>query len=353
MMDADRVRDLIDKVRRDAGGAFVSGLAYIGDRLRIFAALGRRGPCGAGEVAEAAALDARYVLEWCRAMAAFGYISYDSETDRYWLDEEQRAVLLEESSPFFATGTFQFTGASLLHTEELVRAFRQGGGIAYGRLHPDIAGSIDRMHRPWFDHLLTGKWIPEMPGVEAALREGIHVLDVGCGHGRSTLTLARAYPSSRVVGVDPHRPSIEAARAKAVANDLDNVEFVESTLESLPAERRFELILAIDCIHDMADPVGALRAARERLARDGLLVWSEPTGSTNPLDNAAPLPRLRAALSCYHCLTVSLAAGGPGLGTLLGTARARELAEEAGFGSFEILPVDSDLQLFFGLRKSK
>jgi 2-polyprenyl-3-methyl-5-hydroxy-6-metoxy-1,4-benzoquinol methylase len=284
-------------------------------------------------------------------MAAFGYVSYEPRSEHYWLDEEQRAVLLDESSPYFATGTFQFTGASLLHTEELLRVFRQGGGIPYRRLHPDIAGSIDRMHRSWFDHLLTGHWIPEMPGVEAKLQAGIDVLDVGCGLGRSTQALARVYPSSRITGVDPHRPSVAAARTRAAAAGLANVEFVESTLEALPGDRRFDLILAIDCIHDMADPVGALRAARERLADDGLLVWSEPTGSTNPLENTAPLPRLRAALSSYHCLTVSLAVGGPGLGTLLGLDLARELARQAGFPAFELLPVQSETQLFFGLRK--
>jgi hypothetical protein len=137
---------------------------------------------------------------------------------------------------------------------------------------------------------------------------------------------------------------------------FDNVVIVEAALDDLAASdrepRHFGLILAIDRIHDMADPVGALRAIRGLLDADGLFVWSEPTGSTNPLENRDDsLARVRAALSPYHCLTVSLAEGGAGLGTLLGEQGARDLARAAGYDAFEILPVDSPVQAFYGLRR--
>ena len=122
-------------------------------------------------------------------------------------------------------------------------------------------------------------------------------------------------------------------------------------LQHMDADLRFGLVIAIDCIHDMADPVGVLRTIRERLTDDGLLVWSEPAGSVNPLENRDTLSRMRAALSPFHCLTVSLAAGGPGLGTLIGTEAAQELASEAGFERFETLPVPCETQLFLGLRR--
>lgn len=348
-MSDDHRSALIGMIRRDAGGAFVCGLGYLGDRLGLFAPLAAD-RLTAETLAERTGTHPRYVLEWAKALASFGYLSHDPEQGTFWLSDAQSEVLVQEDSPFFAAGTFQFAGASLLHTEQLVRVFREGGGIAYGNLHSDIPTSIDRMHRPWFDHLLTGSWIPDLPEVEERLRSGIRVLDVGCGLGRSTAAMAAAYPVSSFLGVDPHGESLRAARELARARSLSNASFHESTVEELPLEPAFDLAVAMDCIHDMRDPVGTLSAIGARLAPDGLLLWSEPTGSANALENTEPLARLRAALSVYHCLTVSLADGGPGLGTLLGVERARELATEAGL-AFELLPVQSETQLFFGLRR--
>lgn len=354
-MDDERVEELLGQVRRDTGGAFVSGLAYIGDRLGLFAALGEIGPVDSAGLAEATRTQERYVREWLKALAAFGYVEHDPAAATWWLTAEQRAVLVDETSPVFGAGTFQFAVRSLGHTDELIEAFRHGGGISYGQLHPEIAPAIDRMHRAWFDHQLTGAWLPAIPGLVARLSSGLDVLDVGCGLGRSTAALAEAYPESRIVGLDPHAPSVAAARE--MTSTLANARIEEATLDALAASetsrpQHFGLILAIDCIHDMAEPVGALRAIRELLEPDGLFVWSEPTGSANPLKNRDDsLARVRAALSPYHCLTVSLAEDGAGLGTILGEEGARELALAAGYDSFEILPVDSPAQAFYGLHR--
>lgn len=349
-MDEDRLRQLIDNIRRDAGGAFASGLAYIGDRLGLFRALASSGRTSSTALADSLGLNERYVREWLKAMAAFGYVEHDAADLHWWLSEEQVAVLVREDSPYFGAGTFQFTLPSLLHTEDIVEAFRNGGGVAYAQLHPEIVPSIDRMHRPWFDHLLTGQWLPAMPGVVERLQRGARVLDVGCGLGRSTVALARAYPASAIVGLDPHAPSIDAARKLAAGQGLANATFAELELAALATAPGFDVVLAIDCIHDMRDPVQALRCIRELLTPAGIFVWSEPTGSSNPLDNRAPLPRLRQALSVYHCLTVSLAEGGHGLGTLIGEDGARALAAAAGFTRFEVLPVASETQVFYLLR---
>ena len=353
-MDGERIEELLRQVQRDTGGAFVTGLAYIGDHLGLFAALGEQGPVDSVQLAEATGTQERYVREWLKAVTAFGYVEHDPAAATWWLTAEQRAVLADEASPVFGAGTFQFAVRSLLHTDELIEAFRHGGGISYAQLHPEIAPAIDRMHRAWFDHLLTDSWLPAIPGLAGRLSRGLDVLDVGCGLGRSTAALAGAYPESRIVGLDPHPPSAAAAREMTAA--FDNVVIVEAALDDLAASdrepRHFGLILAIDCIHDMADPVGALRAIRGLLDADGLFVWSEPTGSTNPLENRDDsLARVRAALSPYHCLTVSLAEGGAGLGTLLGEQGARDLARAAGYDAFEILPVDSPVQAFYGLRR--
>ncbi len=350
-MNDETVQQLLKQIRRDTGGAFVSGLAYIGDRLGLFAAVAQFGPADSFALAAATDLNERYVREWLKALAAFGYIEYDDAAEKYAMTEEQHAVLVDEGSAVFGAGTFHFTLPSLLRTEQLMEVFRNGGGIAYDELHPEVPAAIDRMHRAWFDHLLTDEWLTAIAGVNALLEEGIRVLDVGCGLGRSTIAIARAYPRSSVLGVDPHPPSIEFARALAVEGGVVNAEFVALPLQRIEPDLRFELALAIDCIHDMADPVGALRTIREHLSDDGLLVWSEPTGSVNPLENRDTLSRMRAALSPFHCLTISLAAGGPGLGTLIGTEGAQRLAAEAGFERFETLSVPCETQLFFGLRR--
>ena len=349
-MNNEIVQQLLEQIRRDTGGAFVTGLAYIGDRLGLFAAVAQHGPVDSFALAAATDLNERYVREWLKALAAFGYIEYDDADQKYAMSEEQRAVLADEGSAVFGAGTFHFTLPSLLRTEQLMDVFRNGG-IAYDELHPEVPAAIDRMHRAWFDHLLTDEWLPVIPGVDALLQKGIRVLDVGCGLGRSTIAIARAYPSSSVLGVDPHPPSIEFARALATEGGIVNAEFVALPLQRIEPDLRFELVIAIDCIHDMADPVGALRTVREHLSDDGLLVWSEPAGSMNPLENRDTLSRMRAALSPFHCLTISLAGGGPGLGTLIGTEGAQGLAVEAGFEQFETLPVPCETQLFFGLQR--
>ena len=349
-MDSVEIERLIEQIRLDAGGAFVTGLAYLGDRLGLFRELDRSGATSSAGLAAGAGLQERYVREWIEAMAASGYVSHDPDSGTYWLSAEQSAVLVQEDSPCFGGGTFQFALPSLLHTEQLALAFRHGGGIAYSELNPEIHESIDRMHRPWFDHLLTSVWIPAMPGLESRLQDGVDVLDVGCGLGRSTVAMARAYPRSRFVGVDPHAPSLEFAVQLAAQAESSNARFEAQPLEALTSEGTFDLVMAIDCNHDMADPAGALSHIRGRLAPGGVFVWSEPSGSANPLENTNALGRLRAALSPYHCLTVSLAEGGAGLGTLIGESGARDLATTAGFTQFDVLPVPCDTQMFFGLR---
>ena len=168
-MDEGALQNLLDAVRRDTGGAFLTGLAYIGDRLGLFRTLAEIGPVNSEQLAAASDTHERYVREWLKALTAFGYVEHDPDAGTWWMTPEQTAVLADESSPWLGVGTFQFALPSLLHTEEILHAFRHGGGIAYEDLHPEIAPSIDRMHGAWFDHLLTGSWLPAIPGLPERL----------------------------------------------------------------------------------------------------------------------------------------------------------------------------------------
>jgi DNA-binding MarR family transcriptional regulator len=176
----------------DVGGAFVTGLGYIGDRLGLFKQVAEKGPAPSEQIAHTTGLEERYVREWLKAMVSAGYIERDPEEDRYWMTEEQREVLANEASPVFAAGAFQFALPSLLKTERLIDSFENGGGISYSELGSEIAEAIDRMHRPWFEHQLISQWLPAVPGLNERLGQGIRVLDVGSGLGRAAVALAEA-----------------------------------------------------------------------------------------------------------------------------------------------------------------
>lgn len=314
-MNEDERQNIIGQVVSDVGGAFAAGLGYIGDRLGLFRVLAASGPCTSRSLARTVELDERYVREWLKAMVSANYVEFDAHEHEYSMTPEQVAVLAQDDSPVFAAGAFQFALPSLLLTPRLIESFRDGGGIPYADLSPEISEAIDRMHRPWFEHRLTAGWLPSVPQLHDRLQSGTTVLDVGCGLGRASLAIARAYPASRVVGVDPHKDSIVRARGLVSDAGLENVEFRDVPLEDIGDSEAFGLILAIDCIHDMTDPVAALTRIHNLLdPAEGSLFWSEPTGSHDPVENRNPVGKMRATLSPFHCLTVSLAEGGGGSG---------------------------------------
>ena len=339
-------RPLAERVVDDLGAAFTVGLAYLGDKLGLFAALAAGGPSTSADLAARLALDERYVREWLNAMVAARYVEHQPDGTTYAMTPEQAAVLAVEGDRQFAAGAFTFAVESLMLAPRLAGPFRHGGGIPFDELPAAIPVAIDRMHRPWFEHLLVQEWIAGVPGLPQRLTHGARVLDVGCGLGRSTLALARAFPASTFLGLDPHAPSIQRAHEHAAQAGLRNASFVAAPVEALEGDA-FDLIVAVDCVHDMADPVGALRAMRELLALGGQLFWSEPAGSREPLENRNPYGRMRASLSPFHCLTVSMATGGAALGTIIGEAGARDLARQAGFSRFDKVPIPSPAQQFF------
>jgi 2-polyprenyl-3-methyl-5-hydroxy-6-metoxy-1,4-benzoquinol methylase len=345
-MNNSKAKEVAERVANDVGGAFMMALAYIGVRLGLFEGLAE-GPTTSAELATRLSLNERYVREWLKAMVANEYAEYDGAC--YFMTDEQRVVLADETSPLFVGGSFHLTLPSVLHTPRVLEAFRDGGGVSFDEMGHEVAQGIDRLHMPAFEHQLVQDWLAGVPGLHERLESGVRVLDAGCGLGRSSKVIARAYPASTVTALDPDPWSI--ARAREMCHGLDNVVFAQNKLEALDANGGFELILAIDCIHDMPNPVGALRTLRELLSETGQFLWVEPTGSDDPRENRHPVHRLRAAISPLHCLCVSRAAGGEGLGTIIGERGARRLAEQAGYSSFQTLPIENPMQQFFLLQQ--
>ncbi len=350
-MNQGKVEELAFRVVGDTAGAFTVALGYIGDRLGLFKAMAGAGPMRSPNLAARTQLNERYVREWLRAMVAAEYIDYDVTTDAYRMTEEQAFVLANEDSPMFVGGVLQFAAPSICNIQKIAEAFKNGGGISYSEIGDEIPHAIERMFRPGYLNFLEKEWLGAVPGLVARLEKGASIADIGCGRGQSTVIMGKSFPKSKVLGIDYHKPSIESARKLAADQSLKNVEFLQAAAHEIPNGKKFDLICSFDCIHDMVDPKATLRAIRGALADDGVYVWSEPNATANAYENRNPVGKMFHSISPMHCMTVSLAHNGAGLGTVIGEEGARSLAREAGFTHFEKLPIQNPFNQFFALRK--
>ena len=349
-VNQEQVEQLAFRVIGDLGGALTMALGYIGDQLGLYTAMRGAGLLSSDDLAEKTNLNERYVREWLRAMVAAEYIDYDEASGKYLMTDEQGHVLCDEESPFFVGGAFHFATPSIYNVPRIMDAFRKGGGIPYSEIGGDIPCAIERLLKPAYINSLASTWIPTIPGLKEKLDAGARVCDVGCGRGQSRVNMALAFPKSSFVGIDYDRGSIASAMKLAVEKGVSNVEFIQAPAEQIPTDPKFDLICTFDCIHDMVDPLATLEAIREALAEDGVNLWGEPNASHNAHENRNPLGKVFHAISPLHCMTVSLAYDGAGLGTVIGEKGARELAEQAGFKHFEPIPIEDPFNQFFALR---
>jgi len=223
--------------------------------------------------------------------------------------------------------------------------------VPFSEFGPEIVEAIERLFAPGYEMAVARQWIANVPDLFRRLEEGALVAEVGCGAGQALIPVAKAFPRSRFVGYDVDETSIARAREKARAAGLEErVTFQLCPAEAMPQDGRYDLVMAFNCIHDMAHPRAALRAIRGALKGDGGFLWSEAKVSDRLEENVGLFGRLIYGASAMHCLTVSLAGGGEGLGAALGPEKARQLAQEAGFSSFQVLPVDHPYHRLFLLR---
>jgi 2-polyprenyl-3-methyl-5-hydroxy-6-metoxy-1,4-benzoquinol methylase len=357
-VDPDALTELIGRVIADAGGALILPLAQLGDRLGLYSALASGGPATSAELAERTGLTERYLREWLLAMAAAGYVTYeDSGADggqsaasaRYRLSPEQAEAFTNPESPGYVAGAFQNLTAATRVLDRLTEAFRTGAGIAWHEQHEDMFEGTERFFRPGYLANLASSWIPSLAGAEKMLADGARVADVGCGFGASTIIMAQAYPNSTFEGVDYHRPSIDAARARAAAAGVaDRVTFRMAGAADLSGS--YDLITFFDCLHDMPDPASALRAARAATADGGGVMLVEPMGWDSVEEATNPLGKLMAAASTLVCLPSGLStAPAYGLGNQAGPAKTCELAHDAGFSAARIAAA-TDFNLVYELR---
>lgn len=331
-LDQEKLDAFLGQFVTDAAAAESAVCAYLGDRLGLYEALAGAGPLTPAELAERTETHERYVREWLANQAAGGYVTYDPDHSTFALPPEQAAVLADPDSPVHLTGIFEIVAAMWAATDKVTEAFRTGDGVGWHEHDPRLYRGVERLFGPIYRHQLLDDWLPALDGVTARLEAGARVADVGCGHGASTLAMARAYPNTRFVGFDYHPESIAAAsKAAAEAGVGDHVAFEVAEADSFPGTG-YDLVCMFDCLHDMGAPVAAAAHARETLADDGTLLLVEPMAGDELADNLNPVSRLYYAGSVFLCTPSSLAQDGAmGLGAQAGETRLRELLTDAGF----------------------
>jgi 2-polyprenyl-3-methyl-5-hydroxy-6-metoxy-1,4-benzoquinol methylase len=329
--DTDKFEQLQGKVMGDVGGAIGVFMAFLGDQAGVYQVLEKQGPCSHGELASATGLSERYLREWLSANAAFGYVDYNAENDTFSLSPEQAALFAHEGETTCMQGFFQAVVAQYETQETAVDVFKTGRGRPWGEHSACCFCGTDRFFRPGYAANLVDSWIPALNGVDATLRSGGKIADVGCGHGSSSILMAESYPNSSVRGFDFHPPSVETASAKATAGNLPNVEFQVGSADEFPGDD-YDLICIFDALHDMGDPVGVARHIRESLKPGGTFMLVEPLAGDSLEENLNLLSGIFYGFSTTICVPTSKAQDvGLALGAQAGQARLTEVLMEAGF----------------------
>ncbi|HMB28367.1 MAG TPA: class I SAM-dependent methyltransferase [Blastocatellia bacterium] len=334
-IDQEKLNQFMQKAVGDLGAVFHAALVVIGDKLGLYRAMAEAGPVTSSELAKRAGASERYVREWLAANAASGYVNYDASAGRYSLSAEQSFALAEEGSPAFLPGAFQLATAAIKAEPKIAEAFRTGSGLGWHEHDPALFLGTERFFRPGYAANLITTWIPSLDGVEAKLREGARVADVGCGHGASTILMAQAYQRSTFNGFDYHEASIERARIAAdEAGVAERVNFEVASAKNYPG-RDYDFVAFFDCLHDMGDPVGVASYVRNTLAPDGVLMIVEPYANDRVEDNLNPVGRMFYSASTLICTPASLSQEvGLALGAQAGEARMREVVTKGGFTRF-------------------
>ncbi len=334
-IDEAKLNAFVGKMIGDVGATLTGALVIIGDRLGLYRALAEHGPMTSEALAKSTGTHERYVREWLANQAASGYLEYDARTEQFTLPPEHQPVLSDESSPVLLCGLYQIAQTLYADEPQIAEAFKTGRGFGWHEHDQRLFGATERFFRPGYNANLVASWIPALDGVEAKLRAGARVADVGCGLGTSTIVMAKAYPNSHFEGFDYHDGSIAAARAAAErAGVSDRVRFEVASAQTF-AGSGYDFIACFDCIHDMGDPVGAAAHIRGALKPDGTFMMVEPFANDKLEDNLNPVGRVFYAASTILCTPASLSQEvGLGLGAQAGEARLRAVFEEGGFTRF-------------------
>ncbi len=331
----ERMSAFMNQAFGEIAAAMSVPLTILGERLGLYRALKDGGAATPAELAARTGTAERYVREWAQNQAAAGFLAFASDSGKYSLPEEQAAALADEQSPYFLHGAFEIVSSMFADLDRMERAFKDGRGVPWSDHDAALFRGTERFFRPAYQRHLVSEWIPALSRhIKEQLTAGGRIADVGCGHGASSILLAQAFPNSTIVASDPHAPSIDRAREAAKrAGPLSNLSFEVAGAADFRG-REFDLVLTLDCLHDMGDPIGAARHILLSMRDSGSWMIVEPFAHDLPEKNLNPVGRVYYAASTLVCVPASLASSGPALGAQAGEARIRDIVTRAGFTRF-------------------
>jgi SAM-dependent methyltransferase len=334
-VDLDKLMAFVFRAVDEVGATLNAALVVMGDKLGLYRAMAGAGPLTPAELAGRTNTAERYVREWLNAQAAGGYVVYEADSGRYTLPPEQAAALTDEDSPAYLPGFFQLALGSVTDSPRITEAARDGHGIGWHDHVDDVHEGCERFFRPGYNANLVPSWLPALDGVVEKLERGGSVADVGCGHGASTIVMAKAFPNSTYRGFDYYDESIEIATSRAAESGLsESVQFEKASAAAYPG-KGYDLVTMFDCLHDMGDPVGAARHVLSTLADDGTWLIVEPFAGDRVEDNLNPVGRAYYGFSTLLCTPSSLSQEvGLALGAQAGEARIRDVVTSGGFTRF-------------------
>ena len=332
--------------------AALTMMISLGHRTGLYDTMAELPPSTSDEIARAAHLDERYVREWLNAMVVGLIVDYSPENKTYFLPPEHAAWLTRAATPNNLAVFTQYIGQMGAVEDRIVESFHNGGGVRYEefkRFHEIMAEDSGQTVVPE----LIDSILPLAPGLVDRLKQGMDVLDLGCGRGWAMNLLAKAFPESRFAGYDFSREAIDLADRQAQRNNSDNVRFEVQDAAKLNAVEAFDLIFTFDAIHDQAEPQKVLNNIHRALRPGGVYLMQDIHSSRDVEKNVDnPMAPLLYTVSTFHCMTVSLALGGAGLGTMWGEETALEMLAVAGFENIERHRLEHDIQnTFFIMRK--
>lgn len=340
-IDAGRAQKFGDRTLQIFNDGMLTLLISLGHQSRLFDTMAELDSATSEQIAEAAGLEEPYVREWLAGMTVGGIVEYHPERQTYVLPPEHAACLTRKAGPDNLASLAQYAGLFGELEQRVLDCFRHGGGVPYSAM-PRFQALQAEESAQLQDAGLIEVTLPLVDGLVRRLRSGIAVIDVGCGHGHAANLIADAFPASRVSGIDISEQGIAAARAAAVSLRLGNVAFELRDAKSLEPSSH-DLVTAFDVIHDLPDPRGTVAAIHAALKPNGVFLMVDIAASSQLQDNIDhPLGPALYTASVFHCLTVSLANDGPGLGTMWGEQQALELLADAGFADVQVKRIEAD-----------
>jgi SAM-dependent methyltransferase len=328
-LDHEAIEAAAGQVMSIYAGSMLNYMIDIGHRTGLLS-VAATGPGTSAQLADRSGLTERYVREWLAAMVTGGIFSYHPDSETYELPAPMAAVLTGGPLPLAHMAAMQTHLGK--HVHAVARAFREGGGVPYSAYRPEFTEVMDQVGRTYYDTAFVGELIPAVPGLVETLERGADVADVACGTGHALVVLARRFPASRFTGIDLDEGAVNRARAEATGAELSNIGFEVADAAQLEISELFDVVFVHDAIHDQVDPAGVLKCIHSGLRPGGLFLMREPRAADRLEDNIPnPFAPIMYSISTLHCMTVSLAHDGAGIGTAFGEGLAQQLLDQAGF----------------------